>query len=673
MYLQDIRKLIGKRIIIVLLIVPVLLLLFLNKEPLASNYSNKNDGVFIIENRHMLLRYDPELNSFEICNKRNGRVYRTEPSYGFITSEVVVNRGIKMEILFKTNDEYGGFSAVSEIELSGGSIKGTIKAEQHAPLKKPLAFPGAFSGEEEKQYLVVPYAEGLYIPANRKFELGSLEMWSHKSTMPFTGMTDSETGIMVTSASPCDTAIEFVRPATGYTGNYLMQLVHYPVKGSFGYDRTFYIDLVQKDGYNEMADIFRNYLDNRQASAGPLEDKVPVTLKEKLKANRNVDKLVGAVDFWLGPMDMKDTVIIDDLTLNGVKKALINFQYGWKVFDNEKRPLVIQYAAEKGFLPGRYDCYSDIFDTNSQYISPRIRTEGFQERVIIRKDGGFQEGYKNYYNNQPVQGYRMNTEFSVQDVDAYLEADLKENNYLSRFVDVIASCMLYEDYSKCHPMTRSQDLKYRYDLLNKISSRYGMITGTEEMAWWTVPVSHYSEGTMTIVPPTGAGDAWSTPIENPGELYEKYTVNPAVRIPLKSLVYHDCHVSGWYTGDGVSKIMDYWRTKDLLTALYGAMNLVFPCDRDFWEQYKHKYLWSIKVTGWVFEKTGYEKMERHDFLTADGLVQKTEFSNGVKIIANFSDKAYKYGNRSIPADNFILIDRKSAYTSDQIYRQVLYE
>ena len=51
MYLQDIRKLIGKRIIIVLLIVPVLLLLFLNREPLASNYSNKSDGVFIIENR----------------------------------------------------------------------------------------------------------------------------------------------------------------------------------------------------------------------------------------------------------------------------------------------------------------------------------------------------------------------------------------------------------------------------------------------------------------------------------------------------------------------------------------------------------------------------------------------------------------------------------------------
>lgn len=668
MHLSDLRKIIGKRAAIVFLIIAALLEFFLNKGPSAGNYSDKSDGVYKIENLYIALSYDSGLNCFEIYNKRNGRVYRTEPSQEYVTSEVTVSSGKKMEIFFKANDTYGGFSAVSEMKLSGGSIKGTIKAAQNVPLKKPLVFPGAFSGEEEKQYLVIPYAEGLYLPANQRFELGSFEMWSHKATMPFAGMTDSKTGIMLTSAAPCDTAVDFVKSKVMDTGNYLIQLVHYPVKDSFGYDRTFYIDLIQNDGYNEMADIFRSYLDSSQASTAPFRDYAPVTLKDKLKANRNVDRLIGAVDFWLGPLDMKDRAVIDDLASNGIKKALVNFQYGWKVFDNEKRPLVVQYAAEKGLLPGRYDCYSDIFNTSTQYISPRIRTDGFRERVIIKEDGGFQEGYKSYYNNQPVQGYRINTGFSIQDVDTYLGVDLKENNYLSRFVDVIASCMLYEDFSTSHPMTRNQDLHYRYKLLDKISSEYGMITGTEEMAWWTVPVSHYSEGTMTIVPPKGAGDAWSTPIESPGELYEKYTVNPAVRIPLKSLVYHDCHVSGWYTGDGVSKIMEYWRTKDLLTVLYGAMGLVFPCDREFWEQYKQKYLWSIKVTGLVFEKTGYEKMKRHDFLTEDGLVQKVEFSNGIKIIANFSDKVCKYGTVSIPADDFIMIDGKLTYTSDEIYK-----
>ena len=631
--------------------------------------NSEEAGVFKIENQYLKLDYDPVQNTFRIENRSNGRVYQTESVDSYQTIAVKKTSSTEMEITQSYHKDYGGFVLVYEITLENKRIKGVMKAAKDAILPKPVPFPGAFYGEEEKQFFVIPYAEGIYVPADEECAFGDFEMWGHKSTMPFVGMTDSETGIMITSDTPSDTAIAFVKALYLNTGNYLMQLVHYPAKGKFEYDRIFYIDIIENDGYNEMADKFRKHLEYSQKNKKTEEPDVLITLKDKSKRNKNVGKLIGAVDFWLGPLSMKSMAMIDDLMANGIKKVILNFQYGWNVYEDEKRPLVVKYAADKGLLPSRYDNYSDVFEQNAKNISPRYRTEGFAEGVIVSGNGGFQEGYASYYKGQLVQGYRLNTAYSVKDVDSYLKKDLIENNYLGRFIDVAVSCRLYEDYSASHPMLRNEDMRNRVDLLKKISTQYGMITGTEETAWWAVPVSHYSEGTMTIAAAEGAGEDWSTPIENPGKLYTDYTVNPSARIPLKSLVYHDCHVSCWYTGDSMSKVMRYWKTKELLTILYGAMNLAFPCNEDFWEKYKDKYLRSIKVTGWVFEKVGYEKMESHEYISNDRFVQKTRFSNGTTIVVNFSDTSFQYGKTTIPAEDFILMSGKRIYTSDWITRK----
>ncbi len=612
---------------------------------------------YIISNGFLVLEYDAAQNAFKITDRSNRRVYMTEPAEYLETLEVKVIKGRQLDISMKLNEEHGNVAVLSEITLEKNRIKGLLKAPQEAYLPKPFRFPGAISGNEENQRLVIPYAEGIYVPADEKNDFGNFDMWGHKSTMPFTGMTDSKTGIMITSGTPCDTSIDFTRPEGEDSGNYLMGLVHWPSKGRFGYDRLFYIDLIEKGGYNEMAKKYRRLIEERE----PLK-----TLRDKAKENRNVRKLIGAVDFWLGADEMKSVAIIEDLISGGIGKALVNFQYGWKVYDREKRPEVVEFVATKGLLPSRYDNYTCIYSPTVQSVNPRYRTEGFYERVIIKEDGNYQEGFSFYYKGQLIQGYRMNTGYSSGDAEAYLDKDLKENAWLGRFVDVVASASLYEDYSQTHPMTRSQDMKNRRDLLESISSGYDMITGTEETAYWAVDATHYSEGTMTIAPPEGSGGDWSTPTDDPGALYEKYTVNPAVRIPLKSLVYHDCHVSGWYTGDGISKVPEYWRTKELLTILYGTMNLVFPTDVDYWNEYKTKFLRSIRATGWVFEKVGFEKMESHRFLTGDGLVQKTVFSNGMEIIVNFSDYDVRYGKLFIGAEDFVVINGKLVYTQELI-------
>jgi hypothetical protein len=620
-------------------------------------FGKEKSNISTIENSYMKLEYNDVLNSFTIVNKTNGRVYKTEPLGSYDVVDISIVNPTEMVIKKKYKEEHRNITISARLTLEDRRIRGELLSDKNSKLYKPIIFPGPFTGTEENQHFAIPYAEGIYVPASKKSDFGNFLLWGHKATMPFVGMTDSQSGIMITSDSPADTAVNFVKPKGSSV--YCMELMHFPEKERLGYKRVFYIDLINYDGYNEMAKIYRKHLEINTPSD-------LVSLKQKAELNKNVEKLIGSVDLWLGPEDMKTNKIIDELKMSGVNKVLLNFQYGWKVYEEEKRPEVIKYAADNGMIPSRYDNFSDIFEPKVEKSSPRYRTEGFDQRVIRDKKGNPIEGYTTYYDNNRITGFRVNTQYAIRDAQEYLSADLKENNYLGRFVDVAVSCSLYEDFSDIHPMTKRQDLTLRQELLKKISYDYNMITGTEETRHWAIPFTHYSEGTLTIAQPSGAGEDWRKPTDNPGNLYIKYTVNPTVRIPLKSLVYHDCHISGWYTGDSVSKVTEYWRTKDLITVLYGGMNLVFPRDYSFWEKNKDNFLRSIKISGWVLEQTGYETMQRHDFLTKDRLVQRTQFSGGIRVIANFSDKPYKYGLYEIPPKDFLFINRWGVYSSKRI-------
>ncbi len=609
----------------------------------------------VVKNEYVELKYYPWHSVFLLTNLKNGRQYYTEPVYDYRTIEAYMTGPDSMEAVLKLNGEKGGAEVLCRISLEGERIRGELCADPHVSLLRPFSFPGPFAGEESVQYLVVPYAEGLLLPAEGHNPFGEFLMWGHKSTMPFAGMTDLKTGIMLISDAPADTSVAFEKPRYGEMQFSLMQLRHSPAKGVFGYDRVFYIDFIEQDGYNEMAKIFRSHLEKRQENENDDDMDLLVTLRQKAEQNRNIHLLVGAVDFWMGPEGMKSTRIVDELKENGIEKAVVNLQYGWKVYPHEERPLLVDYIAEKGMLPGRYDNFFCVFAKSVSDISDRYRTEGFDEDVIIKKDGSLQEGYRTWHNGQLVQGYRLNPGCVLDDARKYVRRDLQKNAYLSRYIDVTTSARLYEDYSAAHPMTRREDMRHRYNLLKMAGRDFGLVTGTEEAVHWSVGITAYSEGTMTIVPPQGGG--WSTPVSDPGRLYEDYTVNPAVRIPLKSLVYHDCHVSGWYTGDSISKVPSFWKTKELLTVLYGAMILVFPENEAHWESRKKDFLQTMRVASMVFEKTGYERMERHEFLDSKRMVQKTTFSGGIEITVNFSDRPFRVndcGGFTIPPGGFSL-------------------
>jgi hypothetical protein len=224
-----------------------------------------------------------------------------------------------------------------------------------------------------------------------------------------------------------------------------------------------------------------------------------------------------------------------------------------------------------------------------------------------------------------------------------IAADLAENPYPCRFIDVITAMGPSECYSDVHPLTRTGDIEAKRAMLGLVSGRFGLVTGSEECRDWAMAVADYGEGTMTVRAANNAGYDWSTPVEPDAE-YLKLNADGRYRLPLHGLAFHDCHVATWYTGDGATKVPDAWLKKDLLNILYGTMPLWMP-DADLWAKYRTEFVRSYFRVAPVFRAVGYDRMVSHEFLTADRRVQRTRFSGGATVTANFGPEPY-----DLPAD-----------------------
>jgi len=594
----------------------------------------------IIENNTLSLEYLNETNSFILISKVNNKIYKTYPLYYLKTSNIKLLNSTSMRIVCTITDKsYGTLynkSIIIYATLKDEYVDFTITATQIHKLTRAIPFPGHIVATDTNQEFIIPYAEGIVAEASVINDFGEFHMWGHKSTLPFVGLVgDDGTGIMMLSENPQDTSIGFEQKTGDF---YSMVLKHWPSKGKFDYERKFKIIIIESDGYNEMANWYRTNV------------AILNTFTSKNINNPKIDKLIGCVDFWLSDYTKTKSFVDDIITSTKLKKIMFNFQYGWYIYPSEYRTKLINYLAEKGYLVGRYENVSDIYENGASDISPRFRDD-CPERMILKQNGTPEAGWTAIYNGVKLQGGSINSSFWEVDAKTRIIEDLKIHNYDSRFIDVVCASRLYEDYSKNHLMTRKEDIINRKNLLNMLVNELKLIIGTEQSTDWSMDVSDYGEGTLSIKTANGSGSDWSTPVENPDVLCKKY-LNPIYRIPLVSLIYHDCHISTWYTGDGVSKIPSLWANKDLLTILYGAMQLIFPPNVEYWEENKAKFLWSIRVTSEVFEKVGYAQMTRHEYISEDRLVQKTEFSNGYSIVVNFKDLSFNYNGVSIPSKGF---------------------
>jgi hypothetical protein len=179
-----------------------------------------------------------------------------------------------------------------------------------------------------------------------------------------------------------------------------------------------------------------------------------------------------------------------------------------------------------------------------------------------------------------------------------------------------------------------------------------MLVGSERGKWWATSSTHVFEGIETLIQYGGRyygkGDEthWVGPYltNKPGfkELCLGYDFNPARRLPLFQLVYHDSVYCTRRWNQDPGRDASLWDRHDLMNILYGKAPLIFMHPQaanvigsKTEEGRQARYLRTYRdVCGW-HEKIGFDEMTDHRLLTSDRLVQETRFSSDWSVVVNF--------------------------------------
>lgn len=540
----------------------------------------------------------------------------------------------------------------------------------------------------EDGYVTMPDEQGMLIPS--KFEEGyfrnlnwiweRIAGWGRQSasiSMPWYGAKKGDSSFICIVETPDDVSYSLIandiRPPEPQVANgslrenmpgYQDRLsAVWPtwntVKGELGYLRTARYYFQPRGGYVEMCKTYRKYAQKNGKF---------VTLKDKMAANPNVAKLVGAPNFEmmivknhpyepqiqgqssaiydgyhavLTSFDDLAEIVQDMQKTLGLQHAVIRIAgWGQMGYDNyrpidelpvnkeaggpERLANAIRIAKSAGFLAGLFDNYRNL-----DLVSP-----SYDEKYIMRDaEGALVPGFSSEGGRSeeicPAEGVKL-----IQHNVSYYKSALEPN---MMYLDTIGGLPLVECYDPRHPLTRSECREQRLDII-KTATGAGFVLGVEApmQDWNLAQVSYYDEH-----PNNRSG----------------------IEVPLYALVYHECavlyrqHGTPYNSGnDEYGFVREPWPSKFLRGLLFG--------DESSWTLSKENYYtWrdTIKQIDAIMtphhRRLAFDEMTSHKFLSPDYSVQQTEFSSGVQVTVNYGQKSFRLEDGSeLPGHGYRVAD-----------------
>lgn len=473
------------------------------------------------------------------------------------------------------------------------------------------------------ELVVADYSDGHIYRLDAQPHRTWFNLWS--IDMPWVGVCDltSGRGYALVVETDDDALIRVIKTQTGEL--WMPQAGFQPSQGEFRYPRKFFYHFSAKGGYVALAKRFRQHAQ---------QQRLLVTLKEKLKRNPNLERLFGAPDVW-GDSSLK---FARAAKAAGVEKMIIQ----GRTSAEDMRAI-----NDLGYITSEYDNYTDILP-----VEPGKDIDAHHgqipDDVVLKADG---ERMKAWLTWDKKQYMKRCPALWVPSAKVVIPKVLAERPFLGRFIDVTTAEDLYECYDLKHPLTRSAKRQCGVDLLGYTRS-LGLVTGGEHGRYWAVPQLDYIEGMQS-----GGSTSWPAgwllhpkskdqQFENPwgGKFgkwadYEKWGIGHATRVPLWELVFHDCVVSTWYWGDSSDFLLDaapeVTPRKDAFNVLYGTIPLMWANKEGAWQKNREVFLRTYRNTCKLHEATAGTEMLSHEFVTRDRAVQRTRFSDGTEVLVNF--------------------------------------
>ncbi|MBF9350252.1 hypothetical protein BKG80_06465 [Mycobacteroides chelonae] len=372
-----------------------------------------------------------------------------------------------------------------------------------------------------------------------------------------------------------------------------------------------------------------------------------VTLADKIKANPDVQKLIGAFHAytWAGGREPETVLRLRAL---GIRRM-------WLGYDDDGDPpmnsAAVEAAKEAGYLVGPYVSFDNAQDPAGEIDNPGSRWPAgiYPNACVHTAEGKTVNGFQD-------RGCYLSSQALAQMPDL-VRARVRSrtaNGANSVFVDVDATGMTFDDYTPGHPMTQAQDRRNRVKRLDEIGKRY--VLGSETVGSWATSAVAFSHGSST--PIISAlwplerdkgiwGEYWGEDgpqfffkqVQLPPVLHDTM-FNPKYRIPLYESAFHDSVVSTDRWELPFNKFPAEKRNR-ALSALLNVAPMMYALNKDTLDREGADLAALQTFYSKLSDTAGTEPLSTFEWLTSDRLVQRTVFGDRkLTVTANFGDVPY---------------------------------
>ncbi|MBL8228053.1 MAG: hypothetical protein JNL98_06235 [Bryobacterales bacterium] len=326
-----------------------------------------------------------------------------------------------------------------------------------------------------------------------------------------------------------------------------------------------------------------------------------------------------------------------------------------------RNPSVVEHARKLGYLFAPYDSYHSIHSPTERDTWPTAQFDRklFDTGGIVKEDGVMSKGFQG-------KGYYLSPLAAEPYVSKRVNAMLRDAPFNSWFIDCDATGELFDNYSRHYPHTQAQDMQLRQQRMEWLAKEKRLVTGSEGGAWFAANAIHFAHGMMT--PLFGWQDPllrdpkskhfvgkWAPPEEpavffQPVELPAKYMdlyFDPRYRLPLYQTAFHDTVITTNHWLLATRKLTNATAVRELLEVLYGVPPL-YHLNQESAARMVPEIQPHYRFFSPLHREIATLPMTAFEWLTADRLLQRTEFGGRVEIVANFSSGAQTHGGASIP-------------------------
>ncbi|MEZ9659419.1 MULTISPECIES: glycoside hydrolase [unclassified Vibrio] len=389
------------------------------------------------------------------------------------------------------------------------------------------------------------------------------------------------------------------------------------------------------------------------------------TIKAQYKAAQDKKNwLLKHASPYLNSSDTWGQALSSDMVANlnkaGLKKLWLGFDNWMPAF---YQPNAVGLAKQSGYLVGTYDSYNTAIPAklNDNWLTAQLPEPMRQSCAIELADGSLKKGFRG-------NGFYLNPNCHLEYVKQRAQDIMRFGKFNSLFLDVDATAMAREDYrvsidSNGNTNDESDMLSAFNNRMKWLSEQPSLVLGSEDGNSLTTKGIAFAHGLETV----GFGWTDKDMKENrqspyylgrwypdhkpdfffkPAEVKEPYKsllFSPQYRIPLYQAVFHDEVINTHHWHSDSLKFTNVQAERDLTAMLYNTPPMVH-LTRDEALSSSSQRIKALKHYQDGFEPMHEQLWDKQlvdsEWLDKSGDVQQTEFSDGSKIIANFSDQTF---------------------------------